>query len=108
MKASSSEVRTTVSSFSCTPWSNARAPTWPAASPDTVSVSLSPLTALPPRLGHHLGQQVSLWGGHLDGLAGGAGDELLDGAVGEEPTAADHDQAVGGVLRCSARQAARG
>ena len=48
MKAASSEARTTVSSFSCTPCSNARAPTWSASSPDTISVPLPPLTVLPP------------------------------------------------------------
>jgi hypothetical protein len=48
MKAASSEARTTVSSSSRTPCSNARAPTRAATSPDTISVPLPPLTALPP------------------------------------------------------------
>ena len=48
MKAASSEARTTVSSCSRTQCSNARSPTWAATSPDTISVPLSPLTALPP------------------------------------------------------------
>ena len=48
MKAASSEARTTVSSCSRTPCSNAMSPTCAATRPDTISVPSALLTALPP------------------------------------------------------------